>query len=59
MSVGWLLPLDDTTERIDLHKLVDKLDSNEVQIVTQYIANLLLAGAAAAKEKAAYNGPRC
>ena len=45
-------------DRVDLHKLIDTLDSKEVSIVTQYVANLLLAGAKLAEENKHY-GPRC
>lgn len=43
---GWLKPvLDDASSRAELQKLVDKLDTEEVQMTTHYLANLLLSRA--------------
>ncbi len=50
---------DMSEEREDLHKLIDTLDAGEVKVVTQYVANLLLAGVQATAEKTRSSRPSC
>lgn len=54
-------PTYETADKLELFQLIRKLDTEEVKVVTEYVANLLLERAVELEPqvKGQYNGPRC